>query len=137
MTESTDTDGERMTQDEIWDALEELHGDGLIDHVPGIGSDVDPAFTLNEQGSEFARDMLQENEDALLYLTGIVLKQAEPFDSEKELARELIEFAEWINEDAGINVLRVINENIGRVPFLTAELPEQLVEYYDEEETDD
>lgn len=135
----TEDDRPGMSEDEVMDALGELYREGKVDMVPTVGN-VDPKkqqFSLNEDGREYARDLFRESDDAVLHILGIHVSRNRPYDSQKEVAEAVIEFAEWFAEDTGVNPLRVINRHIDRVPFISEPLPAELVEYYDQEADND
>jgi hypothetical protein len=119
-----------MTEEEVWDALEELHQDSKIDHVPGIGSDVDPAFTLTDKGIESARHHLKENDEAVLLFVHVVLSEVDrPMDT-TALAEALDDVGQHLRDDVGVNVFRVLRRQ--DVDWFDAEgLPEEFVEVYD------
>lgn len=127
------TNDNEMDKDDVFESLGELYRDGYVDMKPAVGS-VDPEerqFSLTDEGEEHVYEMMAENDDMVLMLVGLVLESAQPFDSERDLAESLIEFAEWFAPNSGVNPLRVINRNIDEVPFIKEELPEELVGYYD------
>lgn len=128
-----------MDEGESWKALEELWREGKIDHVPSIGDVDEHNFTLTDEGTESARELLRENDDAVLMLLSIVVKEhvARPND-ESELAEFLGMFAEKLREDVGVNAFRVIRRNPEKAPGIDVEgLPEAFVEQFDPVEDDE
>lgn len=128
-----------MDEDETWDALEELWREGKIDHVPGIGDVDSPQFNLTDEGVKATRELFRENDDAVLMLLSIAVKDqvARPND-ESELAEVLTTFAKKLRDDAGVNAFRVIRRNPEKAPGIDAEgLPEAFVEQFDPPEDAD
>lgn len=125
-----------MSEDEVWDCLEELYRGGDIDHVPGIGSDVEPAFTLSESGERRAENLLRENDEALLYLIGLAAKDA--LNSDQSVAQALVSFGALIRDDVGVNVFRVMKRHSEKIDWLDIEgVPEEFVQAFDPEEGED
>lgn len=94
--------------DPIWDALEEMYRDGEVDVVPGIGGDTEPAFTLTDKGLESATDLLSENDDAVLSLLVMVINQSEGEITADHVAEVIAKLAPRLRDDAGVNLLRVL-----------------------------
>lgn len=125
-----------VSEDEVWDSLEELYREGDVDPVPGIGSDVDPRFTLSESGERRAEDLLRENDEALLYLVGLAAQDG--FNSDGSVAQSLVSFGTRIRDDVGVNVFRVMKRHSEKIDWLDIEgVPEEFVQAFDPEEGDD
>lgn len=121
-----------LSEDEVWDALEELHREGDIDHVPGIGSDVDPAFTLSDSGVKRATEVLRESDEAVLYLVGLAAQDA--LKSDHSVAEALVRFGGHLRDDADLNVFRVMRRHSERIDWLDVDgLPDEFVEAFDPE----
>jgi len=123
-----------LSEDEVWDSLEELYRRGDINHVPGIGSDVEPAFRLNEQGMDNARELLRENVDALAML----MQQAVEHADEGEEAAAMVKFAKMIRDDVGVNVWRRLAEHphADKIGVDFEGLPEKFYRQFDPEDDD-
>jgi hypothetical protein len=121
-----------MDEEDIMEGLEELYRDGDIDHVPGIGSDTEPAFKLNDSGRESARQLLRDNDGAVLMLVQLTLNDVDrPGDSEA-LAEALDGLATQVSEDAGVNVFRVLKRHGDDIEWLeTDSMSESFLQQYD------
>lgn len=99
--------------DETWAALEELHHDGRIEMEPsGDPDDPEPAFSLTEHGLAHARGQLRENDEMVLFLIQVHLTETvEREQDESEIAAALVELAEWVRDDVGVNIFRVMKRN--------------------------
>lgn len=123
----TDT-GWGLTEEEAWDALEDLYREGKIDHVPTIGSGGEPAFTMTDEGMDHARGVMRENDAALAMLMQLAVDNAD--DGEEVGA--LVGMAETIRDDAGVNVWRRLREHAESLPTIDfEELPERFYEEFD------
>lgn len=99
--------------DEMWEALEELHREGRIRVEPsGDPDDPEPAFSLTEHGLASARDQLRENDEMVLFLIQVHLTETvERKQDESEIAEALIDLAKWVRDDVGVNIFRVLKRN--------------------------
>lgn len=126
-----------LTEEETLEALEELHHDGAVEVVPGVGSDMDePSFRLTETGDEMAEEVLQENDDAVLYLIGIHLSQVGKIKDSNVLAEALVEIGVLLRDDAGVNVFRVLERNPDAFPIEVdfEGMPDDFVGVFDADE---
>lgn len=129
MTTTFDTD---RLDDETFEALEELYREGKIDHVPGIGSDTEPGFTLTDAGDRAAEDLLREDDDALLFLVSLFLDDVDRPGDTEAVSRMLVKAGRLIRDEIGRNIFRVMADNPDAVPGIDADdLPETFLEAFD------
>lgn len=98
--------------DWVMDGLEEAYRDGLVDIERPADPDDGAAFSLSEHGEAYSRDLLRENETALLYVLALAIKDAD------NIPKALAEISIEIGKDTGVNPYRVIQENEDMVPWL-------------------
>jgi len=121
-----------MDREEVMSGLEELYRDGEIEHVPGIGSDTDPAFKLNESGRETARNLLRDNDPAVLMLVKLTLNDVDRPGDTEALAEALDGLATHLAEDTGVNVFRVLKRHGDEIGWLdTDSMSESFLQQYD------
>jgi hypothetical protein len=127
-------------EDETWDALEELYREGRIDVEPsGDPDDPEPSFSLTEHGLASVRDGLRENDEMVLFLIRVHLSETvERRQDESEIAERLIELAEWVRDDVGVNIFRVMKRNPEAAPVIDIEdLGESFIQWFDSEADDE
>lgn len=118
------------SEEEMWDAIQELYDEGKIDHVLTDETD-EPAFALSEKGVESARASLQENDAMVLYMVQIHLNETvDRQKDESEVAEALIDLAKWMRDDAGVNVFRVLERSETEIIDFEG-LPEGFLERFD------
>lgn len=87
-----------MDEDDAWEAMEELYRDEKIDRVQGN------RFTLNDQGVEFAEQLLRENPEHVEFLCLLHLNK-HGVDGDN-----MNEFLHWIRDEVGINPMESLIE---------------------------
>jgi len=117
-------------QDPLWDALEEMYHDGEVDVAPGIGSDTEPEFTLTDDGVKSAIDLLAEDDQAVMYFLQMVITAGDAGVTEERVASVIAKMAPLLRDDAGVNLLRVLNRQDPSW-FNTDALTESDLEAYD------
>lgn len=118
----------QLSEDEVWGSLETLYGEGKVDHVAGIGSDVKPGFTLTDEGIESAREVLRENDGALGMMLQLAVENAEP----GEEPAAIVSMAKQIRDDVGVNVFRRLRAHRDDIPAIDFEgLPEHFYDKFD------
>lgn len=121
-----------MSEQDAWEGLEEAYRDGLIDHVPGLGSDVDPAFELNEDGEREAERILRENDGAVFHVLSMALDDAD------DTTEGLVKIAGFLRDEAGVNAFRVMERHPEACPGIDIEnVPEEYIEQFDPPEEDE
>lgn len=126
-------------EDEIWGGLEDLWREGKINHVPSEDPDEEGGFTLTEHGNAAARDLLRENDDAVIMLLSVHIEEhVDKKGDPKRVAEALTEIAEWIRDDAGVNAFRVLKRNPEKAPGINVEgFSEAFLSQFDPDEEDD
>jgi hypothetical protein len=115
-------------QNDLMEGLEEAYRDGLVDmEIPGDPQE-STKFALSEHGRAYSRDLLRENDEAVLLLLTIALD-----NSESPSPKELAQLSVHIAEDAGVNAYRVIQRNEDKVPWLSnGAITDEMVEAMEE-----
>lgn len=127
-----------MDEDEIWDALEELWRDEKVEHVPTVGDVDEHHFSLTDEGTEYARDLLRENDEGVLMLVQLVLQGVDRPGDTEAVSEALVEFGVHLRDDVGVNVFRVLRRHSEEVQGIDVEdLPEAFIEDFDPEVDDD
>lgn len=124
-----------LSEEETLEALEELHHDGDVEVVPGIGNDVDePSFRLTDSGEDRATGVLQEKDEAVLYIVRMHLSRVGKSKDPKAVTKALVGLGKHLRDDAGVNVFRVLERNQTEDWPLQIDfegLPEEFVEVFD------
>jgi hypothetical protein len=118
--------------DDTWDALEELWEEEKIEHVPAVGDVDDPQFKLTDEGRDAAREVLRENDDAVLMLLSIAVENVDRPNDESAVAEALVEFAGVLRDDAGVNAFRVLRRHPEKAPGIDVEnIADEFVRRFD------
>lgn len=127
-----------MSEEETWDAIQDLYEEGKIDHVLTDETD-EPAFTLNEKGMKSARQSLRENDAMVLFLIQTHLSRTvERRKDESEIAEALVDLAKWVRDDVGVNIFRVMERNPEAAEAIDfSGLSETFIEQFDPERYED
>lgn len=123
-----------LSEGEALEALEELHHDGDVEVVPGVGSDMDePGFRLTDSGVESAEEVLRENDDAVLMVVGMHLSRVGKINNSDAVTEALVEIGTHLRDDAGVNIFRVIGRNPDTLPISVDVdgIPDELIEEFD------
>lgn len=123
---------EGLSESEVWDALEELYQDGFIDHA-GDTVGGRPQWNLNDDGEEYVQNLFGEFDDALAYLASLAIRNA-PEGDELEV---LLQFAGFVRDDMGINMLRRLKQSDDVDVDLLDDFPEDVLRRFDPQEEDD
>lgn len=127
-----------MTEDEVWEGLEELWEDELIEHVPALGDVDDHHFTLTDDGTRYAEQLLRESDDAVLLLVATAVDNVDRPGDSSAIASALVDIGKIIRDNAGVNIFRVMRRNPEQCPGLdVAELDEEFVAAFDPSEEDE
>lgn len=97
-----------MNEDEIWDALEELHDEERVEHVPDDG---EPKFRLTDLGVESAEELIGENDDAAMTIVAMAIQDVERKGDPEAVMRAIVKAGRILQADAGVNVMRLLKRH--------------------------
>lgn len=124
-----------LSEEETLEALEELHHDGDVEVVAGLGENLDePSFRLTDSGEDRATSVLQEKDEAVLYIVQMHLSRVGKIKDPDAVTKALVELGKVLRDDAGVNVFRVLERNQQEDWPLQIDfegLPEDFVEVFD------
>jgi hypothetical protein len=118
--------------DETMDALGELFREEKVNMDVPADPDEEANFSLTDEGTEAAREILRENDQAVLMVATMQLESMERSGDSEAVSRQLIDLGAWLRDDSGVNLFRVLRRNPEAMPTFQAEdLPEEFLEVFD------
>lgn len=132
MTDNTDSHG-------LHHALLDLKQEGKIEfHDDDRDEEGDPTMSLSDDGRGAAVGLLQNNDDAVLFMLKIHFGQE--FDeldsvSEKDVWQAITELAKTLRSD-GVNLFRVLKRNPEKTPGIdVSNIPLSIIKQFDADES--